>query len=284
MCLITSQSDAAPKRAPPRRAGTACLITSQSDAAPKHGLGRVDRDGRLITSQSDAAPKPAATTQRPARVSLPVKATLRQNTQPRPTLMRRVSLPVKATLRQNRFSRVVSAMSVSLPVKATLRQNVERAGHRGGLVSLPVKATLRQNEDVRTLLKGLVSLPVKATLRQNETYFMNNTTMSHYQSKRRCAKTVARERRQLRKSHYQSKRRCAKTAGTRYLAYSRLITSQSDAAPKHSALLRHRRSVSLPVKATLRQNKCVAQALLPVSHYQSKRRCAKTYTSRSSTV
>ena len=100
------------------------------------------------------------------------------------------------------------------------------------LVSLPVKTTLRQNARRRCLRTGTVSLPVKTTLRQNPW-----TSCAFGQ-----------------RSHYQSKRRCAKTRARAFGTPTSLITSQNDAAPKQMSIMDVDLQVSLPVKTTLRQN------------------------------
>ena len=57
----------------------------------------------------------------------------------------------------------------------------------------------------------LVAIPVKTTLRQNAAVDEIDAPALQYQSKRRCAKTLATLRSAQSKLQYQSKRRCAKT-------------------------------------------------------------------------
>ena len=75
-----------------------------------------------------------------------------------------------------------------------------------------------------------------------------------YQSKRRCSKTgyicvVARDG-----ISYQSKRRCSKTVRKLLRVVQRSVTSQNDAAPKHTQTCGDCHRDQLPVKTTLLQN------------------------------
>ncbi len=100
-----------------------------------------------------------------------------------------------------------------------------------------------------------VAIPVKTTLRQNHVIANSVYLELQYQSKRRCAKTMAFSALASILLQYQSKRRCAKT-GRSVSPASKRLQYQSKRRCAKTILSRAERSAPL--------------------QYQSKRRCAKT--------
>ena len=145
-------------------------------------------------------------------------------------------------------------------------------------VSLPVKTTLRQNDDSDSYDELWVSLPVKTTLRQNWRSRGRYLRWSHYQSKRRCAKTPEQCANDYRSLITSQNDAAPKPSWTSCRPSHGLITSQNDAAPKLAL------AVVGPVAGLITSQNDAAPKPCPLgsgrvsaSHYQSKRRCAKTF-------
>ena len=164
-----------------------------------------------------------------------------------------------------------------LPVKTTLLQNcvVERAPRTAD--QLPVKTTLLQNAGVILHILDIDQLPVKTTLLQNHQASASTSATDQLPVKT----TLLQNQHNTTKTQTQRSVTSQNDAAPKHTLHVlavpiRSVTSQNDAAPKHPSEMIVHKLDQLPVKTTLLQNNAHCdQSNLEIS-YQSKRRCSKT--------